>query len=201
MRIVNNDARELNLKIAYYGPGLSGKTSNLQCIHNHVDPSRRGKMVNVATDTERTLTFDLLAPGLAPVHGYAIRLHLVTVPGPVFYDSSRQQVLKGASGVVFVADSQRERLEANIESLENLYSNLELHGLRPESIPIIFQYNKRDLPNATPVDELDRVLKPSGPRIVATAPKGLGVRETLDACARAVHAAEAERWLEQKGKL
>lgn len=197
MPFVDDDACELNLKIVYHGPGLGGKTTNLLYVHEHADPNARSKLTSVSTETERTLLFSFLPPGLAPLRGYTIRLHLYTVPGPVFYDSSRLLALKGVSGVVFVADSQPERLQANVESLEGLYANLEAHGRRPRDVPIVFQYNKRDLPNIMSVEELDSALDPDGrPRFAAAARLGHGVAETLDACASAVHA-QAGPWVER----
>jgi signal recognition particle receptor subunit beta len=189
MPFVDEDACELNLKLVYHGPGLAGKTANMQFAHARIDPAVRSKLTSVATETERFLLFSCLPKSLAPLGGYTIRVHLYTVPGPVFYDESRRKALQGVSGVIFVADSQRLRNDANVESLENLREHLDAHGLHPADVPIVFQYNKRDLPNLLSVDELNRVLNPNGaPHFAATARLGEGVMETLKACTDATYA-------------
>ena len=187
MTFINYAAREINCKIVYYGPGLCGKTTNLQYIYNKTNPELKGKMISLATETERTLFFDFLPLALGQIRGFKTRFHLYTVPGQVFYDASRKLILKGVDGVVFVADSQVERMEANLESLENLRLNLGEQGADIDSTPYVVQYNKRDLPNAAPLDEMKRTLNPGGvPDFEACATNGKGVFETLKAVARAV---------------
>src|ERR1700710_3266820 len=154
MSFINYSSREINCKLVYYGPGLCGKTANLQYIYNKTNPGARGKMISLATETERTLFFDFLPLALGEIRGFKTRFHLYTVPGQVFYDASRKLILKGVDGVVFVADSQEGRFEANIESLENLYDNMAEYGYDLTKMPFVIQYNKRDLPNASPVKEL-----------------------------------------------
>jgi hypothetical protein len=190
MSFINYSSREINCKIVYYGPGLCGKTTNLQYIYNKTNPDAKGKMISLATETERTLFFDFLPLSLGEIRGFKTRFHLYTVPGQVFYDASRKLILKGVDGVVFVADSQLERMEANIESLDNLRSNLEEQGYDLDKIPWVIQYNKRDLPNAVSVAELREVLNPGNPPPIldfeAVAPKGTGVFDTLKAVAKLV---------------
>jgi len=187
MVFINYAAREINVKIVYYGPGLGGKTTNLQYIYERTSPDQRGKLISLATETERTLFFDFLPLDLGTVKGFRIRFHLYTVPGQVFYDASRKLILKGADGVVFVADSQRERMDANIESLNNLKVNLRENGLDILTIPYVLQLNKRDLPSAVPVEEMLRVLHVKGePVFEAVATRGIGVFETLKTIARLV---------------
>jgi signal recognition particle receptor subunit beta len=184
---INYVAREINCKVVYYGPGLCGKTTNLQHIYSKVDPSTKGKLISLATDTERTLFFDFLPLELGNIRGFKTRFHLYTVPGQVFYDASRKLVLKGSDGVIFVADSQLERMEANIESLENLEANLAEQSLSLDRMPFVIQYNKRDLPNAVPIEELQAVLNSRNvPWFEACAPKGTGVFETLKCVAKLV---------------
>jgi mutual gliding-motility protein MglA len=154
MPFVNFMSREITCKLVYYGPGLCGKTTNLKFIYDRANPDARGKLISLATETERTLFFDFLPLDLGTVRGFKIRLQLYTVPGQVFYDASRKLILRGADGVVFVADSQQMREEANIESMENLVENLQEHGLRLEKMPFVVQYNKRDLPDIMGVDQL-----------------------------------------------
>jgi hypothetical protein len=187
MSFINYSSREINCKIVYYGPGLCGKTTNLQYIYNKTNPELKGKMISLATETERTLFFDFLPLALGQIRGFKTRFHLYTVPGQVFYDASRKLILKGVDGVVFVADSQIERMEANLESLDNLRVNLREQGYELEKIPYVIQYNKRDLPNAAPVAEMRRLLNAPGmPDFEASASVGTGVFETLKAIARAV---------------
>ncbi len=187
MSFINYSAREINCKIVYYGPGLGGKTTNLQYIYDKTNPQAKGKMISLATETERTLFFDFLPLSLGEIKGFKTRFHLYTVPGQVFYDASRKLILKGVDGVVFVADSQIERMEANIDSMENLRTNLKEHGYDIEKIPLVIQYNKRDLPNAAPLEELKKVLNPRGlPDFEAVAPKGIGVFDTLKAIVKLV---------------
>jgi len=187
MSFINYSSREINCKIVYYGPGLCGKTTNLQYIYNKTNPDAKGKMISLATETERTLFFDFLPLSLGEIRGFRTRFHLYTVPGQVFYDASRKLILKGVDGVVFVADSQMERTEANIESLENLRDNLQEQGYDLEKIPYVVQYNKRDLPNASPVAELEEALNPTNvASFEAVATKGIGVFDTLKAVAKLV---------------
>ena len=161
MSFINYSSREINCKIVYYGPGLCGKTTNLQYIYNKTNPEAKGKMISLATETERTLFFDFLPLSLGEIRGFKTRFHLYTVPGQVFYDASRKLILKGVDGVVFVGDSQMERMEANIESLENLRANLQEQGYDLDKLPYVVQYNKRDLPNAIPMAELEEALNPT----------------------------------------
>ena len=188
MSFINYSSREINCKIVYYGPGLCGKTTNLQYIYNKTNPEAKGKMISLATETERTLFFDFLPLSLGEIRGFKTRFHLYTVPGQVFYDASRKLILKGVDGVIFVADSQMERLEANQESVENLKANLREQGYDYDKIPVVLQYNKRDLPNAVSVESLREALNPTGkvPDFEAAAQSGKGVFETLKALARLV---------------
>jgi signal recognition particle receptor subunit beta len=188
MAFINYSAREINCKLVYYGPGLCGKTTNLKHIYERTAPQARGKMISLATETERTLFFDFLPLALGEIRGFKTRFHLYTVPGQVFYDASRKLILKGVDGVVFVADSQEERYEANMESLDNLRSNLQEQGLDLDRLPWVIQYNKRDLRSALPVEELRRALNPTGKLLdfEASATPGKGVFETLKALAKLV---------------
>ena len=180
MSFINYSSREINCKIVYYGPGLCGKTTNLQFIYKKTRPESKGKMITLATETERTLFFDFLPLSLGDIKGFKTRFHLYTVPGQIFYDASRKLILKGVDGIVFVADSQIERADANVESFENMKENLIEQGYNLKSIPYVIQYNKRDLPNAIPVDELKKVLNAEGvPDFEAVASEGVGVFETL----------------------
>jgi len=160
MSFINYSSREINCKIVYYGPGLCGKTTNLQYIYANTNQNAKGKMISLATETERTLFFDFLPLSLGEIRGFKTRFHLYTVPGQVFYDASRKLILKGVDGVVFVADSQVERTEANVESVENLRTNLSEQGYDLDKIPYVIQYNKRDLPNAAPIRDLQSALNP-----------------------------------------
>ncbi|MDX2021457.1 MAG: ADP-ribosylation factor-like protein [Deltaproteobacteria bacterium] len=187
MSFINYSSREINCKLVYYGPGLCGKTTNLQYIYAKTAPDAKGKMISLATETERTLFFDFLPLSLGEIRGFKTRFHLYTVPGQVFYDASRKLILKGVDGVVFVADSQIERMEANLESMENLRTNLVEQGYNLDKIPYVVQYNKRDLPNAAPLQELRELLNPAGmPEFEAAAVSGTGVFDTLKAVAKAV---------------
>ncbi len=187
MSFINYMAREINCKIVYYGPGLCGKTTNLQYIYERTNPDAKGKMISLATETERTLFFDFLPLSLGEIRGFKTRFHLYTVPGQVFYDASRKLILKGVDGVIFVADSQIERLEANQESLENLRTNLAEQGYSLEKVPFVIQYNKRDLPNVVPVEELRELLNPTRvPDYEANARSGMGVFDTLKAVSKLV---------------
>ncbi len=187
MSFINYSSREISCKIVYYGPGLCGKTTNLQYIYAKTNPEAKGKMISLATETDRTLFFDFLPLSLAEIRGFKTRFHLYTVPGQVFYDASRKLILKGVDGVVFVADSQIERMEANLESFDNLRTNLAEQGYDLAKVPFVVQYNKRDLPNVVPVDELRRALNIQGvPEYQAVAPTGVGVFDTLKAVAKLV---------------
>ena len=187
MSFINYASREINCKIVYYGPGLCGKTTNLQYVYQKTAADAKGKMISLATETERTLFFDFLPLSLGEIRGFKTRFHLYTVPGQVFYDASRKLILKGVDGVVFVADSQEERYDANIESLDNLRFNLQEQGYDLDKLPFIIQYNKRDLPNAMPVDELRKDLNLTGvPDFEACAATGEGVFETLKAVAKLI---------------
>ena len=187
MSFINYASREINCKIVYYGPGLCGKTTNLQFVYQKTAPDAKGKMISLATETERTLFFDFLPLSLGEIRGFKTRFHLYTVPGQVFYDASRKLILKGVDGVVFVADSQEERIDANIESLENLRINLKEQGYDLDKLPYIIQYNKRDLPGAMSVEELRRELNTTNiPEFEACATTGEGVFETLKAVAKLI---------------
>ena len=187
MSLINYSSREINCKIVYYGPGLCGKTTNIQYVYNKVDPSTKGKLITLATEMDRTLFFDFLPLELGTVKGFKTRFHLYTVPGQVFYDASRKLILKGVDGVIFVADSQMERLEANQESVENLRTNLAEQGYSLEKIPYVIQYNKRDLPNVVSVEELRSLINPMNvPDFEANARSGVGVFDTLKAVSRLV---------------
>ena len=187
MSFINYSSREINCKLVYYGPGLCGKTTNLQYVYAKTNPEAKGKMISLATETERTLFFDFLPLSLGEIRGFKTRFHLYTVPGQVFYDASRKLILKGVDGVVFVADSQIERMEANLESVENLRVNLAEQGYQLDKIPYVVQYNKRDLPNVATVEELKRLINPRGvPEFQAVAPTGVGVFDTLKAVAKLV---------------
>jgi signal recognition particle receptor subunit beta len=187
MSFINYSSREINCKIVYYGPGLCGKTTNLQYIYTKTNPELKGKMISLATETERTLFFDFLPLALGQIRGFKTRFHLYTVPGQVFYDASRKLILKGVDGVIFVADSQIERTEANLESLDNLKINLREQGYELEKVPYVVQYNKRDLPNAAPLEEMRKLLNPLGVTdFEACATVGKGVFETLKAVAKGV---------------
>ena len=187
MTFINYVAHEINCKIVYYGPGLGGKTTNLKYVYGITSPENRGKMISLATETERTLFFDFLPIDLGQIRNYSTRFHLYTVPGQVFYDASRKLILRGVDGVVFVADSQEERLDANLESLSNLEQNLKEHGFDLSTIPYVLQLNKRDLPNVLPVEKLRKVLQVKGePVFEAVATQGVGVLDTLKAITRQV---------------
>lgn len=187
MSFINYSSREINCKIVYYGPGLGGKTTNLQYIYRKTNPGSKGKLISLATETERTLFFDFLPLNLGEIRGFRTRFHLYTVPGQVFYDASRKLILKGVDGVVLVADSQIERMEANIESLENLRINLQEQGYNLDAIPFSIQYNKRDLTNIVSVEEMDQVLNPKkAPAFEAVATQGVGVFDTLKSIAKLV---------------
>ncbi len=175
MSMINYASREINCKLVYYGPGLGGKTTNLEHVYGKVSPDKRGKMVSLATETERTLFFDFLPVDLGTIRGFKTRFHLYTVPGQVYYNASRKLILKGVDGLVFVADSQMDRMEANVESMQNLYDNMAEYGYDVTKIPFVIQYNKRDLPNAASITELQQQLNPGW-----EVTEGGQQRETLD---------------------
>jgi len=184
---INYSSREINCKIVYYGPGLCGKTTNLQYIYKKTTPEQKGKLISLATETERTLFFDFLPLALGDIKGFRVRFHLYTVPGQVFYAASRKLILKGVDGVVFVADSQIERMEANMESIEDLKINLAEQGYELEKLPFTIQHNKRDLPNVAPLDEMNALLNPNSvPWFEGVAMTGQGVFETLKNVAKQV---------------
>ncbi|MCX6615198.1 MAG: GTPase domain-containing protein [Acidobacteria bacterium] len=185
MSFINFAAREINCKLVYYGAGLGGKTTNLQVIFDNAP--NKGKMISLATESDRTLFFDFLPLDLGTVRGFKTRFHLYTVPGQVFYDASRKLILRGVDGVVFVADSQEERMDANLEALDNLMDNLKEHGYDFTKVPYVLQVNKRDLPSALPMDVLSKELVRKGePVFEAIAYKNVGVFETLKEVARLV---------------
>jgi len=184
---INYSAREINCKIVYYGPGLCGKTTNLQFIYRRTNPGQKGKLISLATETERTLFFDFLPLALGDIKGFKIRFHLYTVPGQVFYAASRKLILKGVDGVVFVADSQLERMESNLESFDDLKINLTEQGYELEKLPFTIQYNKRDLPSIMPVKEMDELINHRNVQwFEAVAVTGKGVFETLKSVAKQV---------------
>jgi mutual gliding-motility protein MglA len=187
MSFINHMTKEINCKVVYYGPGLCGKTTNLQYVFEKSAEGAKGKLISLATESERTLFFDFMPLELGMVRGFKLRFHLYTVPGQVFYDASRKLILKGADGVVFVADSQRERFEANQESLDNLHHNLGEYDLRLTEMPFVMQYNKRDIPNVVPIEELRVALNPNNvPEVEASARTGQGVFETLKVASKGI---------------
>jgi len=187
MSMINYASREINCKLVYYGPGLGGKTTNLEYVYNRVAPNTRGKLISLATEYERTLFFDFLPVDLGTIRGFKTRFHLYTVPGQVYYNASRRLILKGVDGLVFVADSQAERMDANIAALENLYENLADYGYDAANLPVVLQWNKRDLGSAVPVEELRRQLNPMGlQEHEAVAVTGQGVFDTLKAVSKLV---------------
>jgi len=187
MSLINYSSREINCKIVYYGAGLCGKTTNIQYVYNKVDPGTKGKLITLATEMDRTLFFDFLPLELGTVKGFKTRFHLYTVPGQVYYDASRKLILRGVDGIVFVADSQTARFDANIESLYNLHDNLDEYKLKIEDIPFVIQYNKRDMPDIITMEDLEQELNPEGyPSYEAVAVQGDGVFDTLKAVAKGV---------------
>lgn len=187
MSFLNYSTKEINFKIVYYGPGLSGKTTNIKHIYTKIKGNNKGKLVSLATETERTLFFDFVPFDLGTIKGYKVKIHLYTVPGQIYYSSSRKLILKGVDGIVFVADSQKERLEANIESYSDMIDNLQDYNIDFNQIPYILQLNKRDLPNITPTSKMISVLrKKEEPVIEAIALKGKGVIETLKSISKLV---------------
>jgi signal recognition particle receptor subunit beta len=184
---VNSVSKEVNCKIVYVGTGLSGKTTNVQYIYENTQTERAGKLVSLSTENERTLFFDFLPLSVGEVRGYKTRFHLYTIPGQTFYEASRDFILKGVDGVVFVVDSAPERMEANIEAWEHFQKALERQGYDLARIPLVFQYNKRDLPNAANIEELEQSFNPTRrPNFEATANRGEGVMETLESISQMV---------------
>ncbi len=187
MSLINYATKEVNCKIIYFGPGLSGKTTNIQYIYENTQADLRGKLVTLSSENERTLFFDFLPLAVGDVRGYKTRLHLYTIPGQTFYETSRQFILKGVDGVVFVADSQPERMEANIESFEALERSLEQQGYDMKKLPLVLQYNKRDMPEAVSLSELEGTFNSTHrPFFEAVANKGQGVMETLQAVSQSI---------------
>ena len=195
MSTVNFAAREISFKIVYYGPGMSGKTTNLKLIHQHIPKERKGDLVSLATEEERTLFFDFMPLDLGSVNGFKTRFHLYTVPGQVFYNAARKLILRGVDGVVFVADSAPNRLRANAEAMRNLRENLDEYNLSFDELPLVLQINKRDLPNALPAGMLRRVVDPEGKleTYEAAAAKFEGVLEPLRAVSKKVLAKLAQK--------
>ncbi len=187
MALVNHTTREINAKIVYYGPGLCGKTTNIHLIYHRIAPGQRGKLISLATETDRTLFFDFLPVELGTIKNYKVRFHLYTVPGQVFYNATRKLVLKGADGVIFVADSQRTMFEANVESLTNLRDNFADQGVNLDQFPMVMQFNKRDLPDVMSVEELNAALNPRRvPSFEAVAKTGDGVLKTFTSISKLV---------------
>ncbi len=187
MSFINYNAKEIHCKVVYYGPSLSGKTTNLQWVYNKSLSPDKSDLIELPTDVERTLFFDFLPMEIGQIRGFRTRFHLYTVPGQVVYDASRKLILKGLDGIVFVADSQAERMEENIQSLHNLEKNLEQQGYDIKNIPLAFQYNKRDLPNALPVSELRTALNRfNAPDFEGAAREGRGVFEALKTTSKAI---------------
>jgi len=187
MTFINYAAREINCKIVYYGPGLGGKTTNIQYVYDRTNHSSKGKLISLATESDRTLFFDFLPIEFGTIRGFRTRFHLYTVPGQVFYDASRKLILKGVDGVVFVADSQELRMDANVESIRNLNLNLQENGYDLRKLPYVLQLNKRDLPTAVPMAEMIRQLRAKDePVFEAVALKGLGVFDTLKSAVKLV---------------
>jgi hypothetical protein len=187
MSLINYSSREINCKIVYYGPGLCGKTTNIQYVYQKVAPETKGKLITLATEMDRTLFFDFLPLELGAVKGFKTRFHLYTVPGQVYYDASRKLILRGVDGIVFVADSQTSRYDANIESLYNLYENLEDYKLAVKDLPFVIQYNKRDMSDIISLEDLEQELNPDGyPSIEAVAITGVGVFDTLKTIAKGI---------------
>ncbi len=187
MPFINFATKEINCKIVYYGPGLSGKTTNIKWIYDHIKPENKGEMITLATETERTLFFDFVPIEVSNVKGFKVRFHLYTTPGQIIYQASRKLILKGVDGVVFVADSQEERHDANLDTLDDMLDNLKEYDIDINELPLVFQYNKRDLPNILPVEVLRRDLNRwNRPDFEAVATKGIGVLETFKEITRQV---------------
>jgi len=187
MASINYAFKEISCKIVFYGPGLSGKTTNLQYVHQRIPPQTRGDLISLATDQDRTLYFDFLPVDIGKIHGFSTKFQLYTVPGQVYYNATRKLVLRGVDGLVFVADSQKSKMDENIESLQNLVENLSEYGYNIDKIPLVFQYNKRDLSEVSSVEELEKTLNPKGlPHFEAVATKGIGVFDALKCISKLV---------------
>ena len=187
MSFINYATKEINCKVIYFGPGLSGKTTNVQYIYEHTQQEQKGKLVTLSTENERTLFFDFLPLAIGDVRGYRTRFHLYTIPGQTFYDTSREFILKGVDGIVFVADSQAERMEANIESFDSMEKGLEKQGYELSKLPLVLQYNKRDMPGIATLRELETTFNPTRrPFYEAVANRGQGVMETLQAVSQLI---------------
>jgi len=187
LSFLNYSTREINFKVVFYGPGLSGKTTNIKYVYNKIKNENKGKLVSLATETERTLFFDFFPLELGTIRDYKVRFHLYTVPGQIYYSASRKLIIKGVDGLVFVADSQRDRFEANIESINDMLENMREYKISFETMPYILQLNKRDLPNVMPAGEMIRELRKKGePVLEAVAIKGVGVVDTLKAISRLI---------------
>ncbi|NCN40130.1 gliding-motility protein MglA [bacterium] len=187
MSFINYNAKEIHCKVVYYGPSLGGKTTNLQWVYQKTMSGERSDLFSIPGDAERTLFFDFLPLNVGEIQGYKTRLHLYTVPGQVVYDASRKLILKGLDGLVFVADSQEERMEENIQALKNLERNLNQQGYDINEVPLVFQYNKRDLPNAVPLNEIKTALnKYNSPDFEGTASEGQGVFESLKTVSKSI---------------
>jgi signal recognition particle receptor subunit beta len=185
--LINYSLREISCKIVYYGPGLGGKTTNIQYVYNRLRPESKGRLISLATEMDRTLFFDFLPLDLGSIKGFRTRFHLYTVPGQVYYDASRKLILRGVDGIVFVADSRVGRFDANVESMYNLHENLAEHGLELQSSACVVQYNKRDMPDIVPVSDLQEELNPQGhPYFEAIATQGVGVFDTLKTISKMV---------------
>lgn len=184
---INYASKEICCKIVYYGPGLSGKTTNLQYVHQKIPPQTRGELISLATDQDRTLYFDFLPVDIGKINGFSIKFQLYTVPGQVYYNATRKLVLRGVDGLVFVADSQKSKMDENIESCQDLVENLKEYGYQNEKLPLVFQYNKRDLSDISSVDDLERILNPKGlPHFEGVATQGMGVFDTLKCISKLV---------------
>lgn len=187
MSFINNNAKEIHCKVVYYGPSLGGKTTNIQWVYNQTSQDQKSKLNALETDIERTLFYDFLPLNVGEIRGFKTKFHVYSVPGQVIYDASRKLILKGLDGVVFVADSQTERMEENIESLRNLERNLEQQGYNLREIPLIMQYNKRDLPNVASISELRSALNPyNAPEFEACAAEGKGVFESFKTLSKSI---------------
>ena len=187
MASINYAFKEISCKIVFYGPGLSGKTTNLQYVHQKIPPKTRGNLISLATDQDRTLYFDFLPVDIGRIHGFSTKFQLYTVPGQVYYNATRKLVLRGVDGLVFVADSQKSKMDENIESLQNLVENLSEYGYNIDKIPLVFQYNKKDLPDVNSAEELEAALNPKKlPYFEAVATQGSGVFDTLKCISKLV---------------
>lgn len=187
MSFINHNDKEIHIKIVYYGPSLGGKTTNLQCVYKQTSPEQKSKLMALHTEVERTLFFDFLPLDIGPIRGFKTRLLLYSVPGQKIFDQRRKQIMTGLDGVIFVADSQNERMEENIESIKNLEQNLDIIGFNIREVPLIMQYNKRDLPNAAPLRTLRASLNSyNAPEFESIAAEGKGVFESLTSMTKTI---------------